>query len=161
LIGKQNLETEESEFSEKVVAINRVAKVHKGGKSISFTALVVVGNKKGKVGIGLGKAHEVAEAIKKGIKQAKRDIITVALKQNTIPHGVIGHFGGGKILLKPASSGTGVIAAGAVRAICEMVGIKDVLTKSLGSNTVVNLAKATIDALTQLRLTRVEEGVKS
>lgn len=147
---------ETQEFEEKVVAINRVAKVHKGGKSISFTALIVVGNKAGEVGIGYGKAHEVAEAIRKAVKQAKKNLTKIALKGNTIPHEVIGEFGAAKVLMRPASSGTGVIAAGAVRAICELAGIKDVLTKSLGSNTAVNLAKATMKALRSLRLERFE-----
>ena len=139
---------------EKVIAINRVTKTNKGGKTISFNALVAVGNGEGRVGISLGKAHEVADAIKKGIKSAQRDMVTIKLSDSTIPHEVLGRFGASKIILKPASAGTGVIAGGVVRAICEMVGIKDILTKSLGSPNAINLSKAMIDGLEQLRTSR-------
>ena len=148
---------EEMDLAEKVIAINRVTKTNKGGKTISFNALVTMGDSKGSVGIGLGKAHEVAEAIKKAIKSARKNIIKVPLRETSIPHEVIGHFGASRIMLKPASEGTGVIAGGVVRAICEMAGIRDILTKSLGSPTPVNLARATITAFSQLRLRREEE----
>ncbi len=139
---------------EKVIAINRVTKTNKGGKTISFNALIAIGDGNGRVGISLGKAHEVAEAIKKGIKSAQKEIIDIKLSGSTIPHEVLGRFGASKIILKPASAGTGVIAGGVVRAICEMVGIKDILTKSLGSPTAINLAKAMLDGLMQLRTSR-------
>jgi small subunit ribosomal protein S5 len=139
------------ELKDQVVAINRVTKVVKGGKNLSFTALVVVGDEHGSVGHGLGKAKEVPQAIKKGIEKAKKNMIHVALKGSTIPHSTLGHYGAGKVLLKPASDGTGVIAGGPVRAVVQSAGIHNILTKSLGSTNPHNVVKATFDALRQLK----------
>jgi small subunit ribosomal protein S5 len=145
-------ETEASEIQlvDKVVSINRVAKVVKGGRRFRFSAIVVVGDGQGKVGAGLGKAQEVPEAIRKALEKAKKEMIQVPILQNTIPYAVTGEFGSGRVLLRPATEGTGVIAGGPVRAVVEVAGIKNVLTKCLGSNNPHNAVKATMDALRQL-----------
>ena len=149
---------EEKEFVEKIVSINRVAKVVKGGKNFRFAVLVVVGNKKGKVGVGTGKAQEIPEAIRKGIDDAKKNLIDVPMLEGTIPHESLGIFGAGKVLLKPAPEGTGVIAGGPVRAVVELAGITDIVSKSLGSANARNMVNATIVALEQLK--RAEEVAK-
>lgn len=141
---------EASEFIEKVVSINRITKVTKGGKKMSFSALIVLGDAKGRIGYALGKANEVADAIRKGLYHAKRNLFRINLKGTTIPHEVLGHYGAAKVLLKPASEGTGVIAAGSVRAVCEAVGIRDILAKSLKSNNPINVVKATVEGLRRL-----------
>ena len=140
-----------SEFKEKLVAVNRVSKTVKGGRNMRFSALMVVGDEKGRVGCGMGKAAEIPEAIRKGLDAAKKEMRTIPLAGTTIPHEVTGVFGTGKVKLLPAPEGTGVIAGGPVRAVLEAAGIKDIVTKSIGSNNKINMVKATLEGLKQLR----------
>jgi small subunit ribosomal protein S5 len=151
LAVRRPISTNPASLKDQVVSINRVTKVVKGGKNLSFSALVVVGDQQGQAGFGMGKAREVPMAIRKAIEQAKKNLIKLNLKGSTIPHKVVGHYGSGQVLLKPAAEGTGVISGGPVRAVMEVAGIQNVLTKSIGTSNPHNVVKATFDALLQLK----------
>ena len=151
---------EVKEFDETTVFVNRCAKTVKGGRRMSFSAVIVVGDRKGRVGLGFGKANEVSEAIRKGTEAAHRNIVTITMKDKTIPHEVIGQCDGGRVLLKPASEGTGVIAGGGMRAVLEMAGVRDVLGKSQGSKNRLNVVKATLDALSKLRTAETIQALR-
>ncbi len=149
-----------TELEERVIAINRVAKVVKGGRRFSFSALVVVGNGNGKVGVGLGKAGEVPEAINKASRQAKKNVMDVCVEEGSIPHQVLGQFGASQVMLKPASAGTGVIAGGAVRAVLESVGVKNILTKCIGTSNPHNVVRATLSGLKQLQTKEMSQKLR-
>jgi small subunit ribosomal protein S5 len=144
-------EQQDNQFEERVVSINRVTKVVKGGRRFRFAALVVIGNKQGQIGFGTGKASEVPDAIKKAVEDAKTNMITVPIVGTTIPHAITGNYGAGKVFLKPASEGTGIIAGGAVRAVFELAGVNDILSKCIGSRTPINMVRATFEGLKELR----------
>ncbi len=152
---------EVKEFDETTVFVNRCAKVVKGGRRFSFSAVIVIGDRKGRVGLGFGKAHEVSEAIRKATDAAHRNVISITMKDKTIPHEVTGQCDGGRVLLKPASEGTGVIAGGGMRAVLEMAGVRDVLGKSQGSKNRLNVVKATLDALSQLRTAETIQALRA
>lgn len=159
--GNASNKAEANDLKEKVVHINRCAKVVKGGRRFGFAALVVVGDQNGRLGVGYGKAKEVPEAIKKGTEKAKKNIVSYGLYENTVPHMAIGISDGGKVLLRPAATGTGVIAGGGVRAVLETLGVKDVLTKSMGSNNPFSVVRATINALKKMRTPAEIKAMKS